>query len=78
MVNDDETLMTADAAVAAAWNVLEAGLLEDLESWARKRGVEEQQVARVVNLFAVWLAAIRAKRLETVKQMLEAGARNLQ
>ena len=77
-LDDDELSLSADAAVRIAWAALEQQLLEDLERWAYARGIETQQVARVVNLFSVWLHEIRAKRFETAKQMLKARATQIQ
>jgi hypothetical protein len=73
--NDNETLLTADEAdeaVRIAGDAIVQELIAELERWAHARGVEEPQVKRVANLFAMWLGAIRSRQPQTALQMLQA------
>jgi hypothetical protein len=77
-IADELQFETSDEAIASAWSAIEAGLLKGFEDWARNLGADEACIARNRDRFAELLRQSWARRRETARQMLEAGARNLQ
>jgi hypothetical protein len=79
MTDDDEMMFkSADESLAVAWSIIEAGLLKGFEDWARKTGADEDHIVLARDRFAELLRHSWARRRETARLMLEAGARNLQ
>jgi hypothetical protein len=79
MTGGDEIMFeTADEGLAVAWSIIEAGLLKGFEDWARKTGADEDHIVLARDRFAELLRHSWARRRETARQMLEAGARNFQ
>jgi len=58
--------------------VIEPAVLKGFEDWARARGADEACIVRSRDRLAELLRHSWARRRETARQMLEAGARNLQ
>jgi hypothetical protein len=54
---------------AVEWHVIEATLLRDFESWAQRRGADEAQIARMLDLYV---------RLLRETHVLMAGTTRLQ
>ena len=65
MIVDDEPLMTAPEAIAAA----SERLVEDLAPWARDRGCDEERIARLQEM----MRQILRDRFESAVAMLEGG-----
>lgn len=65
MIIDDETLMSAPEAIAAA----SAWIIEDLAITARDRGIDEARIVRLQEL----LRQILRDRFESAVAMLEGG-----
>jgi hypothetical protein len=62
-------MLTLEPDEAVEWHVIEATLLADFESWARRRGADEDRIARMLDLYA---------RLLRETHVMMAGSTNLQ
>jgi hypothetical protein len=65
MTSNDQTLMTAPEAIAAA----AARLVEDIAPWARDRGADEERIARLQEM----MRQILRDRFESAVAQLEGG-----